>query len=117
METLNVLQITDLISVKPVQPSCVKVFVQLSNLNITKPQQVYSSIAAEARTEPVAGPAHQWEKSRGEREGQTRLLGQWEKRDVQKSEQRAQIGLERKPLGLSAQNCFVIYKFVSFSLG
>ena len=84
METLNVLQITDLISVKPVQPSCVKVFVQLSNLKITKPQQVYSSIAAEARTEPVAGPAHQWEKSSGDQEGRTRSIGQWDRRDAGK---------------------------------
>ena len=83
METLNVLQITDLISVKPVQPSCVKVFVQLSNLKITKPQQVYSSIAAEARTEPVAGPAHQWEKRCGDGDEQGRPWSQWGKRNVQ----------------------------------
>ena len=83
-------------NVKPILPSRAKDFGQLSNLTITKPQQVYSSIAAEARTEPVAGPSHQWEKSVGEQEGNTRPLDQWEKRDVQKSEQKAQIGLERK---------------------
>ena len=75
-ETLHLLQIPDLSSVKPVQPSRAKDFGQLSNLKITKPQQLYSSIVAEARTEPVASPADQWEKSIGEKEGKTWPPGQ-----------------------------------------
>ena len=75
-ETLHAPQIPDQLNAKPVQPSCAKDFGHLSNMKFTIPQPEYSSTAAEARTELVAGPAHQWEKSRGEQEGKTRPLGQ-----------------------------------------
>ena len=82
-ETLLVPEITSQENVNPDQPSCAKDFGQENT--ITKPQPQYSSsTSAEARIKPVAGPAHQWEKSSGDLEGRKRPIGQWERRDAGK---------------------------------
>ena len=69
---------------------------KLRKSKITKPQTVYIRITADMYTEPVAGLAHQWEKRCGDGDGQGRPRSQWDNRNVQNNEQKAQIGPEGK---------------------
>ena len=70
-ETLNVKRLTDLFDVTSAR-DCGK----LRKSKITKPQTVYIRITADMYTEPVAGPAHQWEKRCGKVAGQGRPQSQ-----------------------------------------
>jgi hypothetical protein len=98
-ETLTVKWRRQLCDVKPARPNRAKGLEQLSNLKLTKPQQVYKYCVAEASTSPVTSPAHQWERSSGEGNGQGWPLGQWESRNEQNNVQTAQIGQKRKQWG------------------
>jgi hypothetical protein len=85
-ETLTVVQRCQLFSAKPATPSRTMDYGQLNKNLITKPQHVYYKTVAEANTDPVASPAHQWEKRCGDRESG----------NEQNNEQKTQIGPEGK---------------------
>ena len=85
-ETLNVVQRCHLFGAKPATPSRAMDYGQLNKNLITKPQHVYCKTVAEAKTDLVASPAHQWEKRCGDRESG----------NEQNNEQKAQIGPEGK---------------------
>ena len=70
-EIMNMKRLTDLFDVTSAR-DCGK----LSKSKITKPQPVYTSITADTYTEPVAGPAHQWEMRCGKVAGQGRPQSQ-----------------------------------------
>ena len=85
-ETLTVVQRCQLFGAKPATPSRAMDYGQLNKNVITKPQHVYCKTVAEANTNLVASPAHQWEKRCGDRESG----------NEQNNEQKAQIGPEGK---------------------